>query len=93
MPVIGIKEEGKMKKKYKTLKIKTEWVRAEEKERDSYCYVTPKGHVIITDLGDRIFIQGCRMKGDSIVVVPFLVTKEGAASMVEGINKILEAKQ
>ena len=66
----------------------------EIKDRKSLTSVTKQGQLIVTDMGEVIYIAGTSFKdlGEPMKVVHFLISKEGAKNLVKHLNEILEEK-
>jgi hypothetical protein len=76
----------------KKIKVKVKWV--EMKERKSYTSISEQGQLIVTDMGESIYIVGTSLKSpdEPMKVIHFLIAKDGAKNLVEHLNEILEDK-
>lgn len=78
-----------MKKKYKFNVNLTE-----VEDRKSLTSVTKQGQLVVTDMGEAIFIVGASLNdiNEPMKVAHFLISKEGAKNLVKHLNEILEEK-
>lgn len=67
---------------------------AEAEDRKSLTSVTRQGQLVVTDLGESIFMMGISVEdiNEPMKTSGFWVTKEGAKDLVRHLNEILEDK-
>ena len=79
-------------KKHKTLKAKVTWIEEIDSKRKSYSSITDQGQLIVTELEDKILIQGYKVEQGYFNNSEFFITKDGASILIDFLKRILDKK-
>ncbi len=80
-------------KKQEKLKVKLSWVEDINMTRKSCSCVTVHGQLIVTEMEDKIFIQGCGEEDGSLKTSVFLLYKDAALILSDLLKKILDEEK
>ena len=80
-------------KKQEKLEVKLNWVQEIDNTRKSYSSVTEHGQLIVTEMADKILIQGSGVENGSLKTSFFILYKDAALILSDLLKKISDEEK